>query len=367
MRHAGMSQQALAAAVDMDPTALSKALTGRRGFKSVEVALIAERLQVSTEVLLADDGAEVAPRPALAARAPGGVSPVVAQAVSRAEQIRDVDALLNDLGYPELSTPSLPPPPDVADPVRQGEILAEAARQRAGVADGDLPPEPDELAAWAEEAFGVDICMTALPAGLDGLALTLGRLRLALVTSGVAATRQRFTIAHELCHLACGDGRELTIDEDLFGRHTPEETRANSFAAAFLMPAGAIRAATEAGRIDEDQVVALLSRFRVSLDALAFRMHNLGAVDAAGRDRIRALSSARIALRPGRVDDLQARNDRRTPGRLLARAMNAFAAGDLGVRPLAKLLDTDSERLLDELSPPRFSAEPHHGDQVYAL
>jgi hypothetical protein len=97
-------------------------------------------------------------------------------------------------------------------------------------------------------------------------------------------------------------------------------------------------------------------------------MHNVGAVDASGRDRIRAMSSARIALRPGRVDDLQARNDRRAPGRLLARAMDAFAAGDLGVRQLAMLLDTDPERLLDELTPPRYTTEPHNTDDpVYAL
>lgn len=366
MRGAGLSQQELAAAVGMDATALSKALAGRRGFKSVEVALIAEQLRVSTEILLADDGADVAPPPALAARVQGAVNPVVELAVARAEEIRDVDALLDDLGYPEPSPLALPPPLDIADPVRHGEVLAANARRQAGDGD-DLPPEPDDLAAWIEAKLGVDVCMTALPAGLDGLALTSSRLRLALVTTSVAATRQRFTIAHELCHLACGDDSELTVDEDLFGRHTPEETRANSFAAAFLMPADAIHAATETRHVDEDLVVALLGRFRVSLDALAFRMHNVGAVDASGRDRIRAMSSARIALRPGRVDDLQARNDQRTPGRLLDRAMDAFAAGDLGVRQLARLLGTDPERLLDELSPPRFTGEPPDTDQVYAL
>lgn len=354
MARAGLTQQELARAVDMEPTALSKALSGRRGFKLVEVALIAEHLQVPTDVLLADDGIE-APRPALAARTEGAVSAVAKTAVTRAERIHDVDQLLNDLGYPDPSSMSLPLPAPGADPIRQGERLADAARQLAGSSDANLPTEPDDLAAWVEDAFGVDVCMTALPSGLDGLAVSSGRLRLALVSSSVAATRQRFTIAHEMCHLACGDGVELTLDEDVFGRHTAEEQRANAFAAAFLMPAAALREATRDQPVEEQLVIELLDRFRVSLDALAFRLHNIGAVSASGRDAIRAMSSVRIATRPGRLDDLQARNDQRVPGRLLARAMQAFAAGDIGVYPLAALLDTDAERLLDELSPPRFT------------
>jgi hypothetical protein len=80
------------------------------------------------------------------------------------------------------------------------------------------------------------------------------------------------------------------------------------------------------------------------------------------------MSSARIALRPGRADDLQARNERRAPGRLLASAMEAFAAGELGIRPLAALLDTDPDRLQDELSPPRFAARPSDAHEpFYAL
>jgi len=250
-----------------------------------------------------------------------------------------------------VPAPELPP---AADATRQGEILADSVRRQVGLNDDDLPAEPDGFAAWIEEYLGIDVCIAPLPSGLDGLALSSGQFRLALISSGVAATRQRFTLGHEICHLLSGDVQDLMVDEDVFGRHAAEERRANAFAAAFLMPAQAIRAATENQTLDEALIVSLLGRFRVSLDALAFRMHNVGVADAACRDRIRAMSSARIALRPGRADDLQARNERRAPGILLARAMDAFAAGDLGVRPLAELLDTDPDRLLDELCPPRF-------------
>ena len=36
-------------------------------------------------------------------------------------------------------------------------------------------------------------------------------MRLALVSSRVSATRQRFTLAHELGHLIAGDAHDLTV------------------------------------------------------------------------------------------------------------------------------------------------------------
>jgi Zn-dependent peptidase ImmA (M78 family)/transcriptional regulator with XRE-family HTH domain len=370
LHQSNASQRELAAAVDMDPTALSRALAGQRAFKSVEVALIAEHLGVSTDVLLAHDNAEVKPLVSVAARVQAdvdGAETAVASAAARVEQMRELDVLLDDLGYPALPVPSLPALPEVSDPVRQGQLLAEAIRTQTGLGDEELPHELDDLVGWLDLQLGVDVCIAPLRAGLDGLALSCAGLRLVLVSSGVTSTRLRFTLAHELCHLASGDG-QIVIDKDVFEHSTSEEKRANAFAAAFLMPATAMRTATAGRDVDESLVAELLGRFRVSLDALAFRLHNVGVIKASGRDRVRAMSSGRIALRPGRVEDLQVHNERRAPSRLLARAMEAYVAGDLGVRPLAALLDTDPDQLLDELSPPRFAVQSNHGGAAaYAL
>lgn len=52
---AGVSPQDLAAATGMDPTRLAEALLEDRDFTSLQVALVAEHLGLSTLVLLADD------------------------------------------------------------------------------------------------------------------------------------------------------------------------------------------------------------------------------------------------------------------------------------------------------------------------
>jgi hypothetical protein len=272
--------------------------------------------------------------------------------LARVAEFLDLDGLLVNLGF-DSSAAFAPPLADGRSPHEQGAALAVRLRSEVGIDEEDLPYELSDLAWLLEARLGVDIAFEPLTGGLDGLSITRGALRLALVASDVSATRQRFTLAHELAHLAMGDSQDLRVDENVFGRKTDDEHRANALAAAFLMPAGAIRSSMPRGYLSEEAIAHLLGRFGVSLDVLAFRLYKVGVTNAAGRERIRSMSSSRIALRRGRAADLQARNDQRAPGNLLLRAADAYVSGRISIRPLAQLLQVDQERLLDELSPPQ--------------
>ena len=128
------------------------------------------------------------------------------------------------------------------------------------------------------------------------------------------------------------------------------------FVQQLLADAGALRAAAGNQSAPTEELIAdLLARYRVSLDALAFRLHNLGIINSAGRDAVRRMSSARIALRQGRASDLQARHDHRWPGALLRRAVEAYATGRISIRPIAQLINVDPDALLEELAPPRLA------------
>lgn len=360
-----MTQAELANVLGLDPSALSRALSGQRNFKSLEIALIAQTLQISTQQLLATErepistAATASPRPT--------ASPAVERARERVHEILQLDRLLADHGFapgPYISiqptgdtapqAPGKPAGTESGQPAEQGHALAKRLRQEAGLGDDDLPYQLADLAQMLERQIGLDIAFEPLPSGLDGMSVCRPNgFRLALVSTGISATRQRFSLAHQIGHLIAGDAPELRIDEDLFARDAPEEHRANAFAASFLMPISALRAELRPGvDVSEELVAGLLGRFGVSLDALAFQLHQTDLVDAATRDRIRALSSDRIALRSGRTTDLQARNERRAPGNLLRRATEAYVAGRLSVRSLARLLVVEPEELLDELSPP---------------
>jgi Zn-dependent peptidase ImmA (M78 family) len=347
-----MTRRGLADAIDMDPTALSKALSGKRHFRPLEIALIAEQLAVPVQHFYADDDADEVEPASVAARAQPDSSPAVTQALDRADQLLELDKLLSELGLP--ATPAAHRPRRVPNfrPYEQGEWLADKLRLELHLGLADLPAEVGPLATFLEDKVNIDVAIESLPRGLDGLALARRPFGLILVSSSIPATRQRYTIAHELGHLLAGDGCNI-VDENINLDHSPEEARANAFAAAFLMPADALRAAVAGySDISEQLIADLLGRYRVSLDALAFRLYNVEIVKAEQREVIRRMSSARIALRQGRATDLQARGDRRWPGRLLDRAVRAYADGQISIRPIAELVDIDPDALLEELAPP---------------
>jgi Zn-dependent peptidase ImmA (M78 family)/transcriptional regulator with XRE-family HTH domain len=346
-----MTRAELAEHIGIDPTALSKALSGKRNFKTIEVALIAEALKVPVQSLLADDD-EVIQAASLAARVQPHASPAVEQALARAEEMIELDKLLAELGIPAVPAHRQHRFPTLK-PFEQGEWLADRLRRDLGMHSADLPAEVGALATLIEDKLNIDVAIEPLPEGLDGLVVARRPFGLILVSSSIPATRQRYTMAHELGHFVAGDGHEV-IDENVLRDQGPSEARANSFAAAFLMPRAALTAAFEGQPGVSEQLIAdLLGRYRVSLDALAFRLCNAQLVDKATRENVRRMSSARISLRQGRARDLQARNDRRWPGLLLDRAVNAYATGKISIRPLAKLVGVDAETLLEELAPPQ--------------
>jgi Zn-dependent peptidase ImmA (M78 family)/transcriptional regulator with XRE-family HTH domain len=365
----GMTRRKLAEEIGMDPTALSKALSGKRHFKTLEVALISDALGVLVQDLYAEEETEPV---SVAARAQPESGPAVEQALDRAGQILDLDQLLTELGLP-ASPPYVTYQPPADRPYRQGEWMARRLRSKLRLGAAPLPAEVASLATWLEEKLNVDVAIEPLPRGLDGLAIARRPFGLIMVSSSIPAHRQRYTMAHELGHLLACDGCDI-IDENISIGRTPAESRANAFAAAFLMSAEGLQAAFGGSEDISEQLIAdLLGTYRVSLDALAFRLHNAGMIDAAQRDAVRRMSSSRIALRQGRATDLQARGDRRWPGRLLDRAVQAYANGRISIRPVARLVGVDADILLEELAPPSFplagasAGEPSEDDDLVPM
>jgi Zn-dependent peptidase ImmA (M78 family)/transcriptional regulator with XRE-family HTH domain len=345
----GLTQRSIADAIGLDGSALSRALKGERDFKTVEVALIAEKLGISVQSLLTDDGET--PLVMLAAWAQRDATPAVDEAVRRVQVMLDTNSLLSDLGYVSCAENIFDIPLGTA--VAQGKLLANKVRVELGIGDNDLPAGLGDFADLLEHLLGVDVAFEPLPWGLDGLSVSSKGFRLALVSSRVQATRQRYTLAHELGHIVAQDSQDLLLDQNVFGVRSDIEIRANAFAAEFLMPGAELRRSAGRGHLGEKEIADLLGRYRVSLDALAYHLHNTGIVNAAGRDRIRRMSSAVILLRTGRADELQARNEKRLPGNLLSRAVEAYSQAQISIRPIASLVEVEPDLLLEELSPRR--------------
>lgn len=153
---------------------------------------------------------------------------------------------------------------------------ADAARQLR--ASWQIPSGPiDNLAALMDSAGVVIEYSDQFSDDVDGLSLwPLGEEHLpplVLLRSGIPTDRMRLTLAHELGHLVL--------------HHMPSndyEKDANIFAAEFLMPEDDIKGSLT--RLTLPIAAALKSKWKVSMQALIVRSHELGEISTATYRRL---------------------------------------------------------------------------------
>jgi Zn-dependent peptidase ImmA (M78 family) len=104
--------------------------------------------------------------------------------------------------------------------------------------------------------------------------------------------RQRFTIAHEIGHFLLHEGERVFVDRLSSGYHVnlrnedsskginEEEIEANLFAAELLMPQSFLEADLSKSDgldlFDDDILKILADKYQVSIQALTYRLANLG-------------------------------------------------------------------------------------------
>jgi Zn-dependent peptidase ImmA (M78 family) len=146
----------------------------------------------------------------------------------------------------------------------------------------DRPPVPVERIA---ATLGAQITYEAFDGSVSGMLFRDSQRTLIGVNSTHASNRQRFTIAHEIAHLKLHKG--VFIDQLVRvnwrdGISDTEEAEANAFAAELLMPRKLMTAEIEnwllkRPTIDPETLIAeLAATFRVSTEALRYRLTNLG-------------------------------------------------------------------------------------------
>lgn len=144
--------------------------------------------------------------------------------------------------------------------------------------NGNVPVDVEAIAA----RMGVEVLRGDLGAISGQVRTTDDGRTVVTINPNESRVRQRFTLAHELGHVALGHlrGRSqlLRDDSNTFRMSAgPQEREANAFAAALLMPADAVRYALQNGMAKTLDDMARL--FRVSKAAMYWRVNNLGLFD----------------------------------------------------------------------------------------
>jgi Zn-dependent peptidase ImmA (M78 family) len=126
---------------------------------------------------------------------------------------------------------------------------------------------------------------------ISGLLFRDGERIIVGVNASQSKRRQRFTVAHEIAHLVLHPGRPMILEklvrvnlrDGLSSQATSrEEIEANQFAAALLMPrefvfAQVHKLAQSKHQVTDEEVIqSLADIFDVSVQAMRYRLINLG-------------------------------------------------------------------------------------------
>lgn len=164
---------------------------------------------------------------------------------------------------------------------QRGFVEAAALRQEQGLEHGNV-----DLDALAERLKIEVVYAPSKASPIEGMYLRRGGRAFALVNSERAATRQRFTLAHEIGHhVFARNAQEVeVVDLDYLREKKGEERQVNLFASALLMDAHGVRAAV-ADLPFEDAIATVVRSYEVSVDTAAIRLSELdlaGARDVGG-------------------------------------------------------------------------------------
>lgn len=138
------------------------------------------------------------------------------------------------------------------------------------------------------EALELRIQLEPFEGDISGCTVRQGDKAVIGVNSLHHPNRQRFTIAHEIGHFLLHKGEEIIVDrgfrvnfrdDESAKAENPEEIEANYFAAELLMPRNFLQDDLGGKSVDiEDDILLqeLASKYRVSPQALSYRLLNLG-------------------------------------------------------------------------------------------
>jgi Zn-dependent peptidase ImmA (M78 family) len=263
-RAAGMTQEQLAAALDITQAALSRYENNLRDPDPATLERLAEALGVSQTFLTH----RYQLQGAIAADAH-----MRRQKTTKASAWKHAEAQLNLLRMRSsflLDRVSMTPQNQIPsyDP---DDTLPESAA-RLVRAQWKMPIGPvRDLTRWLESAGIIVVEQDFGTHRIDGLSQWAAQYPVILVNSVQTPDRRRMTLAHELGHLVL---HSVYMDSDV-------ENQANAFAAEFLMPAHVI--GSQLTTLKLPKLMALKEVWGVSMQALYERAFKMGKVTAAER------------------------------------------------------------------------------------
>jgi len=338
----GLTQSRVAALAEI-PAAqtISEIEKGRREVKAHELVRIAGVLHTNVDVLL---GLRPAPKHARVLWRRGTQPEDRTREAQLLERARRYAQLEEWCGEP----PAQPLPNVQFDPAVASWIsVAALADQMRRLFDlGSIPAAA--LQRTLEESYGVKIFVEPLEGNQAGACVRFEFGAAVLLNGADPPWRRNFSLAHELFHLVTWDAIETAWEKGPRNEagepawYAQLEKFANAFASHILLPAESviarIKSQVQNGKITFHKLATVARDFEVSIEALLYRLCNLGQLERTTVDA--ALTSeelrrvTREVFRP-----LWRSVEHWYPERFLKLAARAYQRGVVGKSVLAKYLE----------------------------
>ena len=324
-KRSGLSLRALSSRIEgvVSAQAIGKYERGKMMPSSPVAIAVADALDVSVSYLLSPstvtlESVEFRSEASPKAKERAAVEAEVLDHVDRYLQIEEI------LGIAGSDHEGPPLAPYGIRAVEEAEAAAESLRTAWNLGGRPIYDVTELL-----EDRGIKVFKFRLPSSVDGLTCHVRRtdghdVPVIVCTDKKSIERQRFTIAHELGHLATDVPPE-----------TPEEAACHRFAAAFLVPGDAL--IREIGRrrynFGFGELVEIKQKFGISAAALVMRMRELRIIRQKTADSIfRGIGRTWKSKEPCPLT----RSER--PRRLRRLCLRALAEGEISESKAAELL-----------------------------
>lgn len=237
-----------------------------------------------------------------------------------------------------------------------GETTANRVRDALSMGD-----EPVVDLVGLVERCAIPVSFRPLPENLHGLNVRQGRTtpaeRVIIVSTGDFWTRQRYTLAHELCHGLYDDEGQIIVDR-VEGSDALPEIRAESFARHLLLPKRGLtrefQAWSAAGPGLPFLLTTVMVKFGVSKTVALKALVADGHLTENDLHSVTTRSVSKLMAESGRANDwaslCASQHESSGSPLIVQRALDAYSLGVIDISVVADLLGQDLETTARELS-----------------
>lgn len=287
---AGLTQAEVATVLRLPRPSISQIEAGDRAVRSEELSKLAQLygkpVTFFLEEVMGDEALTVMFRAPIVReedRVP------LERGLALCQKYRELEQMLNIEQGDPLQFVKVPRPRSKGEAIRHGEFIARKARDLL-----ELGSAPIKDLGALLEMNGVKVVPCPFREEVSGAFVSTEKVGPCIfVNSRHPRTRQNFTLAHEYCHTLLDWERRAHLDLAEFNKD-PVETRADVFAAEFLMPKEALEQFLQRVGITAPKkhpfgpydVVRIATHFSASHLAVLWRLLNLGYIDGETRERL---------------------------------------------------------------------------------